>query len=88
MSDDSTPAAPPSILDLRITSGQECGFIVWEATEIIAAFSNASELATWIETRARSHAGLAPAGINDDVVSMPNVVRAKPQQRSVWGTRK
>jgi hypothetical protein len=48
------PCVPGArMLDLRITAGQETGFLVWENAEILAAFSSAAEVAQWIETRLR-----------------------------------
>lgn len=63
------------------------GYVVTESGEEVAAFSGASEVAQWIETRLRSLPA-EQARIADDAhpISMPNVVRAEDGRR-FWPRR-
>lgn len=54
-----TSPAPERALDLRITTGSQIGFVVWEAGEVTAALTTPQELADWIEQRLRSLPGEA-----------------------------
>jgi len=50
---------PARQLDLRIAAAGEIGFVVWEASEVVAAFTSRAELADWLEARLGLVAGEA-----------------------------
>lgn len=71
---------------LNIRALPVSGYVVTEQGEEVAAFSSASEVAQWIETRLRSLPA-EQARLADDghPISMPNVVRA--EERRFWPRR-
>lgn len=74
--------------DLRITAGLEVGFCVWEAGEVVAALTSASELAEWIERRLGKVPGEAERESRDRaeaIEALPNVISAvRDGGRGIW----
>lgn len=49
--------------------------MIWDGSEIIAAFSDPQELAAWVEARAMAVAGEAEKYKDDTAVDFPAVIR-------------
>lgn len=88
MSDDTHDAPPPPrALDIRISSGTEVGFLVWEAGQVVAALTSRVEVADWLEHRLGSIPGEREREARDlastqaafgNVERMPNVAQSPP----------
>ena len=71
-------------LDIRIAAARDTGFVIWEASELVAAVANPQELAMYIESRGMQVEGelermrseltvVAPA--SDSGRTFPNILK-------------
>lgn len=76
-------------LDIRITAASDRGFVVWEASVVVAALTTRAEVAEWLEQRL----GLLPGEIEREaqdrqqtIDDLPNVIRARtaPPKSRLW----
>lgn len=65
-------------LDIRIAAGLDCGFVIWEAGNVIAGLGTREEVAMWIERRLRDVAGELPRPPEEP---MPDVIRREQSRR-------
>lgn len=62
-----------SVIDIRISSAREKGFVLHEAGEIVAALTSAREVADWLQQRLEA----VQPETTGEVVDLPNMYAAR-----------
>ena len=78
------------VIDIRISAAAERGFCIYEAGEIVAAFTSRAEVAEWIETRLGEVDGEIDRerqDMADTIENFPNVVSRTDPKGWRWRRR-